>query len=173
MRYIKYVSKQMEKMSMLDYLTGLYNRSGFYSKLDTVLTKARDSGKPIAVVSVDGDELKKVNDSYGHDYGDFIIITAANAIQRISFEDKVCGRFGVGEFAVCAVVDDIENAEEKIRSDIGSYIKSVNDSADKPFDVSVSVGVKICSCDDFDFDSAYRLADKKMYAEKIAKGVKR
>ena len=172
-RYIKYASKQIEKMSKLDYLTGLYNRSGFYSSLNKITDSAFTSGKHIAVVSIDADRLKFVNDTYGHNSGDFIILTAAQAMNSISFTEKICGRFGGDELAACIVFDDTEKAEQTIKSDINNYLDRLNKTSDKPFDVSVSIGVTICTPDNFDFDSAYRTADKKMYEDKKSKGVNR
>lgn len=168
-RYIKYASDQIEKMSMQDYLTESYNRSGFYSNLSSVVSTAAHSGRKLAVVSIDADGLKYVNDNFGHINGDFVIRTASKALQNISFEDKICGRFGGDELAACVVIDDTESAEAVIKSDIKRYLDDVNSNSGKPFEVSVSVGVYICGADGFDFDEAYKSADVLMYKDKEPK----
>lgn len=172
-RYIKYTSGQIKKMSMLDSMTGIYNRNGFYSHLQEITGSAQKSGRYIAVASVDADRLKTVNDTYGHDCGDIIIEAAAKAVMSISCAEKICGRFGGDEFAVCAVIDDLCNAERQIADEIQYFVDNVNASSDKPFEVSVSVGIVVCSSDVFDFDRAYKEADRKMYENKSAKGVNR
>lgn len=172
-RYIRYTSGQIKKMAMLDNMTGLYNRSGFYSHLKEITDSALNSGRHILVVSADADRLKLVNDTYGHNCGDFIITTAAEAVMSISLGEKICGRFGGDEFAVCGVTDDPDNAESLIADEIQAFVNRVNASSGKPFEVSVSIGAVVCRADNFDFDPSYREADRKMYENKSAKGVNR
>lgn len=167
-RYIKYTADYMEEMAKHDAMTKLYNRKGFYAALPDLVRCAIDRGMLLAVVSMDADNLKYVNDTLGHENGDYVICSAANALRGLALPHAIYGRFGGDEFAACIAIDR-DVGEENVISMIQERIRLIDENHDKSFSISVSIGVQKCVPDDFDFDSAYNQADIKMYADKKTK----
>lgn len=158
-RYARYIAVH-------DYMTGLYNRNGFYSEAQRLI--GENPGKRIMMVSADVDGLKNINDNFGHDGGDYVICEAANALCSFRLRDKVCGRFGGDELAMCAVLSDNEDGEAMLREDTECYVNKINSLPGKKFELSISVGVYISS-ESAAIDSMLKEADKLMYREKNGK----
>ena len=155
--YQKYMTKHIEEMYRHDMLTGLYNRTGFYNALETL---PRRNDQLALVVSVDVDGLKYINDNFGHEAGDYAIRAAANAIDSVSIENKVCGRFGGDELALFAIVD----------TDLADQVKEeMNRRSGKSYVLSVSVGAAVAPVENFWFDDVMHIADKYMYEDKRLK----
>lgn len=168
--HLKYTAKSIEKISENDYLTGIYNRNGFYKQLSWLQRK--NAGRNFTVASIDLDGLKNINDHYGHDEGDFAISSVADAIRSIPIENKICGRFGGDEFVVCAVTAAADNvgdgAEGIIRRHVENFLACLNKDHVKPYPITASIGM--CSTRiDFDFDAMLKQSDERMYAEKNLK----
>ncbi len=166
-RHLKYTAKNIEEMAEHDFLTGLYNRKGFYACIEDVLESA-DGEDYLLVASLDLDGLKRINDKFGHEDGDFAIKSVADATKRIPFVNKICGRFGGDEFVVCAAVKD-ESAPDVLKKSVDDYLEWVNLASKKPFKVSASIGVHMMLTTKFDFESALKRSDEEMYAVKIKK----
>lgn len=166
-RYLKFTAESVEKMSKHDFMTGLCNRKGFYKALPELIDSA---GKDdiIAVATVDIDGLKNINDKFGHEDGDFAIVTVSEAVNRLPYERKICGRFGGDELVICAVTQD-NNAEQTFKDSIAGYLAEVNSTSGKPFKVSASVGVFAAKAGEFDFEYSLKQSDDKMYIMKIGR----
>lgn len=170
MNYARYVSKNIEVAASHDFMTGLLNRSGFYSEIKNLLKNSTDSDyMTVALADLDG--LKVINDNYGHDSGDFAINTLSRAINFIQINSvrKICGRFGGDEFVVCIISSDDKKTESQIRKDILKYIDIVNSTESHPFKVSASIGIASAPINFADFDTLKNLADDRMYEEKMTK----
>ena len=165
-RNLKYTAASIEKMSQTDYLTGVLNRTGFFDALPDLLAVAER--KYVIVASVDVDNLKQINDRYGHAAGDFVIKAVAQAIGGIPFGDKLCGRFGGDEMVVCAVADTV--AEERLLKDgIDKNLAIVNKESGNPYLAEASIGTVTVRADGLDFLDALKKADKLMYENKARK----
>lgn len=162
--YQKYMTKHIEEMYRHDMLTGLYNRTGFYNALETL---PRRNDQLALVVSVDVDGLKYINDNFGHEAGDYAIRAAANAIDSVSIENKVCGRFGGDELALFAIVDT--DLAEQVKEEIKDKMAELNRRCGKSYVLSVSVGVAVAPVENFWFDDVMHIADKYMYEDKRLK----
>lgn len=162
--YQKYMTKHIEEMYRHDMLTGLYNRTGFYNALETL---PRRNDQLALVVSVDVDGLKYINDNFGHEAGDYAIRAAANAIDSVSIENKVCGRFGGDELALFAIVDT--DLSEQVKEEIKDKMAELNRHCGKSYVLSVSVGAAIAPVENFWFDDVMHIADKYMYEDKRLK----
>lgn len=157
--------RYLEFLSCHDFLTGMFNRSGFYQELPHLISHAGADDK-ILVASVDANGLKRINDKFGHDSGDLVIKGVAQAISSLPFENKICGRFGGDEFVICAVSSK-DSPEEILKQYILDSISEFNKSADREFKVSASVGVFVSQPDNFDFSHALKRSDDLMYIMKI------
>ena len=163
--------KANELLSEQDFLTGLYNRRGFFALINKMLNSPANSGKVLSLFSIDMDRLKTINDTYGHDNGDIAIQTLGRAIQKFVRDDGVAARYGGDEFAVAIIGN--KNLEDKIK-DIRNEIEQAADAdpamTDKPFEVGVSIGISERIIDrSIDIEDMILEADSKMYADKMAR----
>ncbi len=166
MSNLKYTAASIEQMSRMDYLTGLLNRTGFFAALPDLLEKAER--KYVIVASIDVDNLKKINDRYGHVAGDFVITAVAQAMEKIPFEEKLCGRFGGDEMVVCAVADTV--AEERmLKEGIEHNLAVINEKSGNPYRAEASIGVVTVRSDSFALMEALKKAEKLMYENKARK----
>lgn len=164
-RYQKHLALQIEEMYRTDNLTGLYNRTAFSRLYEKLIKENRE----IALVLVDLDKLKLINDFYGHDEGDNAISAVADAIRSI-FPDCICGRFG-GDEMVIASKDKLD--EEDIKRRFSLYFDNFNRTSGKPYSVNASVGVYNTNHENsMDFVELLKKADKLMYADKMLKNIK-
>ena len=163
--HLKYAARSLEKSSESDYMTGLYNRNGFYKALSKLISEHSDSD--FAVASVDMDGLKYINDRFGHNEGDFAISSIAAAIRELPLKDKICGRFGGDEFVICALKTSGDE-ERLIREHIAGYLANIVKESGVPYNITVSIGT-CCSEGKPDFDGMLKVSDENMYAEKNAK----
>lgn len=158
MRYQKYLTNRIDEISKRDMLTGLYNRIGFNSLVDDIMHNLK---KDIAVISIDLDRLKYINDTFGHTEGDFAIRSVARALDEGCPGKKICARFGGDEFA--AVTDECDI--ETITGCIQDWIDKFNAVSGKPYDISASIGVYVHKAADGyeDFEKLFNKSDKLMY----------
>lgn len=96
----KRAEDEVRQMSLVDELTGLYNRRGFNFLAGRELKSVHRTGRRGLVLFIDLDGLKQANDSRGHEAGDRLLIRAANAVRSVTRETDVAARLGGDEFAV-------------------------------------------------------------------------
>lgn len=164
-KHQQYMAKHIADIYKHDYLTGLFNRKSFYIELDNHFKYA--SGQNILVAVADIDGLKYINDNYSHEDGDFVISSVAEALKNVPVERKICARFGGDELTLCAVAENFN--EHEIITYISEFIEQINQTSGKPYKVSASIGICIRDSENFDFDETYKIADKRMYSDKLTK----
>ncbi len=129
-------------LAVTDELTGLYNRRYFERHLNVMLGKAQEQGRDLAVMILDIDHFKAVNDNHGHDIGDAVLREFAARLRRnIRGVDLAC-RLGGEEFVVIMPDTDMASAEavaERVRQAMAERMFEVN--AVRPLSVTVSIGV--------------------------------
>lgn len=168
MRYLKFTARTMEEIYRYDHLTGLYNRNAFYKELPRIVNEASLSiGAHIMVATIDINGLKYINDNFGHKQGDNAISIVADAIKNASMLNKLSARFGGDEFVICAVSFSPDADEYVLRQDINRYFDIAWNNKPQAYEVKASIGVAFGECDDFDFDSTFKEADRAMYKEKV------
>ena len=127
--------------------------------------KNNDEADFLTLVMCDLDNLKTINDTYGHAHGDIAIKTVANAfLSSFSSEECICCRYG-GDEILALFTKKV--APKSIEEKINNYIEEYNVNSGNPYKVSASIG--IYSSDDKNFDSMLSFADELMYKKKIAK----
>lgn len=166
MRYQHYLNTRIEEMYKSDALTGLYNRNGFIKEYDKIIEECTDG---LTVILADLDDLKYINDTYGHGEGDVAIRAVALALKACCPEEAVCARFGGDE--MIAVINGEYSGD--IKGDIDRYLESYTASSGKPYKVSASVGIyKARPEETGDFKEILKKSDKLMYMDKAKKKLK-
>jgi two-component system cell cycle response regulator len=154
-------------MAVIDELTGLYNRRYFDRHLAMVLGKAEEQDRDMALMLLDIDYFKPVNDTYGHDVGDAVLKEFANRLQRnIRGVDLAC-RFGGEEFVVVMPDTDMGQAQgvaERVRSAVCD--EGFNVGLDKPLKITVSVGLALNERENDTPESVTKRADVALYRAK-------
>ena len=164
----KVIQQKMASLAYYDTLTGLPNRALFSDRLQTALAMARRDNGRLALLFIDLDKFKPVNDTYGHNVGDQLLQTVARSIQGCVRESDTVGRIGGDEFVVLlpqiGASDDAMNVAEKIHQalrqpmTVGAY----------GLEVSSSIGVAIYPEHGHDEVSLMKHADDAMYRAKAA-----
>ena len=167
-RFIRDNTK-LEEIAQKDELTGLYNRRGFISNAERVLEEPSNQGKVAIICYADMDNLKKINDQYGHDDGDFALKTIAQVLVE-SFRDMdIIGRIGGDEFVSLAITGadcDVDSMKARITK----VTKRYNQFAGKPYPIEMSTGIyKFKIIGKVDIYEAMNNADQLLYQEKIRK----
>lgn len=101
----------LKAQSTHDALTGILNRRGFFQQLDKIYYSSIKTGSKMAVISIDMDGLKQINDTRGHNVGDKALVFMAEALQKVCGKDYFCSRIGGDEFMVSGIVTK-KRAEE-------------------------------------------------------------
>ncbi|MDO4805117.1 MAG: GGDEF domain-containing protein, partial [Lachnospiraceae bacterium] len=159
---------KMERISAQDYLTGIKNRRGFYSELKKIVGKPSNKGKWITAFSIDMDNLKRINDFYGHAQGDFAIKSLASAIQRFSSTNGICARYGGDEFA-CVLLRDapMDMSAEDVRIRLNTVLLASPEVRAKTYDITASVGSATAVINEsLDIEKVLGEADQAMYEDK-------
>ncbi|WP_168214897.1 diguanylate cyclase domain-containing protein [Mycolicibacterium sp. ELW1] len=157
------------RMSNTDPLTGLRNRRGYdESALKLIVAADRAQSQWLAVILVDLDGFKQINDAHGHGYGDVVLVAVADNLRRASAMNSVVARLGGEEFLIAELIepDDAERTAERIRKAV----------ATAPGGVTASVGVASIALSDIGSGAIATLsglvdaADAAMYDAKRAGG---
>lgn len=167
---VNHIVNKLDDRAKIDRLTGIYNKLSFEENAEYMLSSAR-TGEHHAIILMDIDNFKGVNDNLGHSYGDKVLADIGN-ILRLTFGHSDClGRIGGDEF--CVMLNIPENAQP-------DYMELVNDKCrslceafhsnytgdDGSYKISASIGVALFPEDGKEFNELYRNADKALYASK-------
>lgn len=159
-------NQKLSGLSQTDELTGLYNRRGFLSFGTQSLALARRMGRRGNVFFADLDELKKINDSFGHLEGDLAIRQAGQILTATFRHMDILARLGGDEFTILAV-DTASDFQDILRKRLDAALAAHNAESRKPYRLSMSIGAV-----PFDQNSSVSLgellerADETLYAEK-------
>jgi len=149
-----------------DPLTSLPNRSVFYDRLTFTLAKAKRRREPIVVLFIDLDDFKKVNDTFGHLIGDWLLQEVGKRLLQCVRESDTVARLSGDEFAVIlddlAKVDDASIVAEKILNAVSAELE-IND---EPYRITASVGISIYPMDGESAEDLIRNSDTAMYRVK-------
>ena len=169
--------KQIRQLAHFDFLTGLPNRTLFNQLLDHALRKAQRHARQLAILFIDLDGFKQINDRFGHDAGDHLLVTftlrlreslrRSDAVGRHTGSDTAA-RLGGDEFVV--LIDEFADLVE-----LEAVAKRVLAAAEEPFslagpegEISASIGISIYPTDGTDIESLTKSADSAMYRAKQA-----
>lgn len=160
----KKLELQLSERASYDFLSQLYNRNTFIRNLTSEVE--RRGTKRVAVLFIDVDDFKFINDRYGHTIGDEVIRFVADTIRKkVDDRGGFAGRFGGDEFVLCFTnQEDIDNIEN-ISMDIINELYTGYDTADGAMhiDVKASIGVAFCPDHTEDVNELLSFADTAMY----------
>jgi diguanylate cyclase (GGDEF)-like protein len=157
---------QLEQLASTDGMTGLLNRRTFREKLMLALLRAREANSELCLAFMDLDDLKAVNDTYGHREGDGYINTFVSLLRNSTSENDIVGRVGGDEFAIVFTKCSQHAAEDCTRR-IQHQLESIASCSGKPYTMWVSVGVvSIAAGTEIDAESLLHKADIAMYQQK-------
>lgn len=135
----------LEKLNMLyheDFLTKLYNRRGFEQFSEEEFAEAKKHNIKTMTLSIDMDNLKYINDVYGHSHGDLALQTIADAMRQACSGCEICARIGGDEFAVFGY-DYSEEKAKQYTENFLQYLKDFNADSSLPYCVNASFGYTI------------------------------
>ncbi|WP_099190285.1 GGDEF domain-containing protein [Tepidibacter mesophilus] len=149
---VENTNKSLRKMVDMDYLTNLFNHKSFYCAFDRVLDHYKNSKMEFSLALMDIDNFKRVNDTYGHLAGDFILKESATIISNIAGSKHMAFRYGGEEFALLLEDTCLHPSYvicEEIRKTIENHIFVVNGDCIK---ITLSIGL-MSSCNEFDISN--------------------
>jgi diguanylate cyclase len=155
----------LQVIASTDSLTTVLNRGAFTALVEAYLTRVADEQMHCALLVIDADNFKSINDNFGHDHGDEALRIIAGAIKQIVRGDDIVGRIGGEEFGVFLTGSSANQAQmvaERIRSTI-NQASFAPGGARRP--LSVSVGGAVFRRR-MPFNELFRIADQQLYAAK-------
>lgn len=162
----KQMENKLQAMSITDDLTGLHNRRGFYNLIDYLLKQAKRQKQGMFLLYTDLDDLKEINDRFGHKEGDNALIDFANILKTNFRESNVIARLGGDEFAVIPVGFTGDNIDI-IKARLQERLDTFNVKSNRRYKLSVSVGIAYCDPEyPCSVDELLTQADKLMYEQK-------
>ena len=155
-----------ERLACSDGLTGLNNRRHFQVLANNEWTRFQRYKRPLALLMIDIDKFKSVNDTYGHDVGDEVIKAVAGVLQNNKRTTDIAGRLGGEEFALLlpeATPDNAILVAERFRQLVANLVISAGDVR---VPVTISVGAAVCDAETSGIEELLKQADVALYEAK-------
>jgi diguanylate cyclase (GGDEF)-like protein len=156
----------MERLAFIDGMTGVNNRRHFHTLADSEWSRHKRYARPLAVLMIDIDRFKAVNDTYGHDAGDEVIKAVAGVLQRNKRAHDILGRLGGEEFALLLIEANVDNAAaaaERLRRLVADCVITVHK---RRIPVTVSIGLSVRRAEAGGLDELLKQADMALYEAK-------
>ncbi|MGY3569183.1 bifunctional diguanylate cyclase/phosphodiesterase [Vibrio paucivorans] len=166
---LKATKDKLQYQALHDELTALPNRTYLLDFIDQAKTKSLFSGKSLAVMFVDIDDFKKVNDAFGHSIGDQLLAMVSERFQTLLDDHSIVARFGGDEFVFCfSEIDSVLEAEQK-GLEICNAFSDVFQINNKVVNSTCSIGVSIFPQDASNAEDLIAKADTALYTSKALK----
>ena len=160
------VFEQTQEESLTDPLTGLPNRRSMMTRLDSELSRAERMRTEVAVIVMDVDDFKQINDTYGHATGDDVLREIAVALQAGLRSYDLCVRYAGDEFVVVMAECGLEAAEAKARELQRRVREIALKAGGASIRIGVSAGAAVFPVDGSSYEGLVAAADRRMYADK-------
>ncbi|WP_415903065.1 diguanylate cyclase domain-containing protein [Neptuniibacter sp. QD29_5] len=169
-KLIRIANQELHHLACHDNLTGLPNRRFLLHQLEIVLAAAKRKQHKAAIIFIDLDDFKPINDTYGHDIGDQCLQNISNRISEVIRGSDMLGRLGGDEFLL--ILSEIDSSTQAIAV-IQKLLEIINKELlvdGQITHISASIGLYIYALEDINAEEAITLADKAMYqAKKMGK----
>jgi diguanylate cyclase (GGDEF)-like protein len=163
-------NRRLEDLAVTDGLTGLRNARYFHTRLAEEHAETERTGRPLAVVVLDLDHFKRVNDRYGHPVGDDVLVNAARAIASVTRHGETAARVGGEEFALLLPDDTGRGAAEvaeRVRRAIEESETPLPDQKSERVRITASAGVaSTAELAGASVQELFRAADEALYRAK-------
>jgi diguanylate cyclase (GGDEF)-like protein/PAS domain S-box-containing protein len=160
---LKEAERKLEKFAHYDNLTNLPNRSLFYDRIESALSRSARSGKKTALLYIDIDHFKQINDSIGHQAGDLLLIETAKRISNQIRPGDTVSRLGSDEFTVIlSELDDADGVQDIARN-IQLEMQQPILLGGKDINTSASIGIAIFPDDGLEAEQLIKHADTAMF----------
>jgi len=164
------IYQSMKELAMIDGLTGIQNHRAFKERLQVEIDRCRRYRSTLTLFILDLDKFKRINDTYGHLQGDFVLKKISNIIRGSVRTVDTVARYGGEEFAVILINSDKKgcyNTAERIRSNIQSFLFEKDGMREK---MTISIGISEYPADGDDLQTVIANADMAMYQSKRSGG---
>lgn len=159
--------RELQEQSLRDDLTGIYNRRGFFVQGESYSQRAFNEEQSFYVIFGDLDDLKQINDQYGHREGDVALRVTAALLRQIFHEEDVIARLGGDEFAVLTRASSRQTPEMIKKKVDEAFSRNSPSSIEKPYKLAISIGVvPYLPRTSQSLESLLIEADRKQYEEK-------
>lgn len=155
---------RMSDLYLKDSLSNLYNRNAFNNIIHKVME--RDVDRKMAVIGMDMDNLKKINDTFGHAEGDVALISLSEVVESIISADEIAARVGGDEFIIAFTGEEVKKRADEIVREIKEKLERYNRSSRKPYPLVASIGAYTNEIRGHSLDYFLERADDLMYKEK-------
>ncbi|WP_228143594.1 GGDEF domain-containing protein [Marinobacter gudaonensis] len=163
----KALESELAELATRDPLTGLYNRRELSRVMEEELERARRYQRPMALLWIDFDHFKDINDTYGHAAGDSVLRSVSRLLERSVRSVDSIGRFGGEEFVIVLPEMDLEEAREtaeRLRKRVSSSAQPLGDGQSVP--LTISVGIAVYPDHGVSVPALCAAADRAMYLAK-------
>lgn len=165
-----HVKEELKRIANTDPLTAIANRRVFFEKVEDEIKRVKRGRGEFSMLLIDIDHFKKVNDTYGHDVGDFILIETTKVIRECLREIDIPARLGGEEFGIFLPETNAQGAyhvAERVRAAVAKHSFMADAKQTRPIGVTVSIGVSAFRFDDdMDATKMYKQADTRLYVAK-------
>jgi diguanylate cyclase (GGDEF)-like protein/PAS domain S-box-containing protein len=162
----KNMIEHLHTLSLIDELTGLYNRRGFINLAEQHLRLAKRLKKDMLIIFTDVDNLKSINDNFGHKEGDKVLIGTANILRKTFRESDILARIGGDEFVVITI-DTTYRTAEAVTQRLNENLNEYNKIKNPPYNFSLSTGISVHNSKTvYSVQDLLDSADKHMYHQK-------
>jgi len=157
---------ELRKQVVTDPLTGLFNVRHFRRSLEHELERSRRTGMPTALIMVDLDHFKRINDTWGHESGNTVLTSVAELLRMQTRKLDICCRYGGEEFAVILPSTELLLARQVAERCLTALRAQVIPLDETDLRVTASIGVAVTGGHDQTADSLIEAADECMYQAK-------
>ncbi|MCQ2981427.1 MAG: GGDEF domain-containing protein [Treponemataceae bacterium] len=164
-RLLEETNDNLNRISYTDEMTDILNRRGFLMMGQQQINLSVQLQKTGLVVFGDMDNLKKINDTYGHEAGDRAIISEARMLKKLFRNSDIIGRLGGDEFGIVAAGLD-ESSFPKIQARLVEMCEEWNRTSGEPFNLSISLGTAPFTSEQSDLINLLKIADARQYEVK-------
>ncbi len=157
---------KLDNLSKSDVLTGILNRRGFYTTAENFIDELKNKNKKVLYAYIDMNNLKIVNDQYGHEEGDFSLKLIGQFLSDAAKDYGITGRIGGDEYA-CVLEYDKNDDGRSFVKELSDRFTSFNSTSDKTYNITVSVGTYVTdNPGDMTLHDALLHADESLYEAK-------
>lgn len=160
--------REAQQLALTDSLTGLPNRACFDLALKHGLVQEKRQGWGLAVLFIDVNNFKEINDTYGHDVGDQVLLTIANRLQSSIRDGDMVSRWGGDEFVCLLLEVHLESDVLRLAGKLAQRVAEAVTFNNLMLQIKISIGIALSPADGEDADLLIKKADMAMYKAKHA-----